>query len=776
MSNSARVVAFGYWGTETPAPLSLDLRTLATKRQCTFKGLELLADSDIKLNGKYDSAQADIPLILARRNAYPSSQNTTAVWGGGTYLTAVPAAFNGETAGLSHDRTGAGTGVPYTSTFSDGLNEANSVRVFLYKAPKEIKFPIWEYERADWLFRIEDGSPIIARKRRAAETNALIWTRAKQDTLDALLGNDTTVDATIDAKREEIYDIYQSVGGSSKRLKAGEFYEVTFIPEPSGVLNIFIDGEHTAVKVPDILDTREVGTVVAASTVTVRGNGIAFMWQSGYPIFTNAGTMEYRFRYRPAELDSIERDAALANFVVGGQSEYSLSGTAVTYLVERIDSVWARVLVTLTTSNNRHTPFLYSSQANLKGGEAIHNGGQAQSWDSDGALFNGHMRFENISVQCDHDSGRNVCMVTIIDVDGEAMTTTPVNPPVPGDRTPLGNNNEALENRRVNVDLNGVRYITQGIVLEASRDNMVQATELLADSARRSGRESQIVLTIANAMAVLDEHLMEADPIGDDMFLNDYTRLCFTNAGIPAWRLAGIPAGTGEVLPKAALGESAAIKPVKLSDRTGPFVRGLYEEWGMGNRLYENSVGIFTVAKTLGSLNIGFTHVSSPAGLASGQTMLGPMDFHRETAEYYNDFLFEGFTNSRGETIWVSWSLAQGWRAGINLVNEDKRHIGRKKRFYRKYDGVRTLSDLQRLARSIVYRLSAPPRFISFTTSKFFPSLFPGMTDTIDGVSVRIERIGEGRVTNKKINSQSVVCREIEPRAASIIGIFVDGE
>ncbi len=720
--------AYDYWGSPQPFPETWDV-TGARAYKYLQKAGNVKALQP--LSGTIGTGDGVGPLILSYRLNFPDTQNALGAWAGdATYLRELIGAFGPNSKVLSHERNTANEVATYVSSWTLQDNQPHTIRAFAFKATDDNAYPVLSFAFGAWLFSITPDGPEIA-----CRTNE--WTQAAQDALYALMAGEG-YDDQIDVGRAELYTICESLSGG-ENFKKGEFFEVTFIPEPLGALNVYLDGKHTRVLVPDIIDKRKAGVVTFASPLTVRANGGAFLWQTGYPLFASEGTLAEPFPFS-------EETEDLRDYVSGGNWDESLPGTNVTVgqSVNESQST-AQTEVKLETSNTRFTPFVY-------GAEATYLGGPRQSavlgeafWWSEYHRIGGTPRpfpnatqsepgtgsscIEDVTIEVDADMWRRVYKVSLIDMDGIASRG-------------LSRNSEGLENRVCTLAINGATVLTKGLIRGSER--LAQRGVLDKRNAEENARaESRIVLTCTDAWSILDEDLMRDSPIGDGKYLGAYVRLLLQNAGFSTSEIAGVSSTAGRKLPKAGLEEAPCVRPT-IGQNRGDWLRQLIERYGMGLRLYQNALGVWQLAGVSNTVVAAFAR-GSAAG--SGTCILSPLDFIRDYSESYNDFVVEGATDSRGKTLSARWIVQESLRYA---TVPDQRYMGRAKTYPTvKDDGLRTRDDVMWVLRSLVSYYGGAGRFVSFE-GDYRTDVLPGVVITVDGIRCLVTRIGGGSVAGFK--------------------------
>ena len=697
MKHTMRLVAKGFWGIPEPPAFTLELSAqTGVRRGSVLRGgatgvRRLRVGSD----GEADDTSA---VILDYSLNFPDALNVKSAWtalAGSTYFEEVPKAPRGGKA-LLFARHVANSAGRFQISNLVGLNESFTVRAFVYNLPDGQADKFFTLEWPNWKLRLNDGQ----------------W--------EYQMVGDTVWESL-------------NMGGSGRDSWYNNWFTLTFLPEPRGNWNLIIEGgDEVTISVHEVLESRAPGIIWNAGNFIIGTNGGAFMWQVGYPQFGASGVL------RTGSYSTGYWTDHMGNAVLGGQYDTSLSGTSVTVSNDILDSLNAEVKATLATSNNRHTPFLYRVSATIPAG--ARNGTETVTWDSDDhpdAILDIEPRFEG---NADEWTRRNGYNVSLADVQGELL--------LPGMRY------EALENRLVDIYIDGVRVLKNGIVRKSTRTDLMQTTENLTHN-QVMAPDTVVMLEIDDMWALMDEDLMQDDPIGDGMRLGPYIRLILKNGGVRDSGMSGVPDGSygseaGPILPTAALGEAPAVRPSRDTPR-GDFLRYLVETHGMGWGLSIND-GVWTLGARNTTIQADFSSSATrfdPDTTPGRYAMLNPIDRIHDSGEVFNSFRVEGAEDANGNPIVREWENADSILASGG--SGSKRFIGRRKRLATVSDNsLRTAQDVARAVRSIATVKGKPARYITFETC-YLNHLFIGAYVTADGVLCEVANIG-GSVARDEMN------------------------
>lgn len=739
--HKARLKAFGYRGQPSPPPFNFNFMATGELKRAQKTGrirsLDRLGD---------DSGDgANNATFLAHVLEFPEEFNVKAFWaqtlGTGDHLQEFPNAFRGALGGLGHADS-SDSPVAYQS--GAGLilaNAAFTMRLFLLEPDNDVVKPLFQSRWWRYQFQIRDGNAEIMRLSQS-------WTQAQEDALNLLLENSDLTEAeqqAIDDARALIYEDYQSLSiGRGESNAYGTAYTITFLPEPRGILNIVLEGEKGE-QVPNtaILRPRQNGLMWPDCALELRSNQGAFLWQVGYPLFAPIGeyTIPLKDRVNHYFVDS------LGDFSAAGNWDETLPGTNVDVFLDPINSVSANLVLKLTTSNPRYTPFAYSVQGNIAAGARIWDGTTA--WDSDDYLeSDGTTQIKDVDLQIDSEMRRMVATVTVKDTNGAIFGD------IAGD-TYSNYYYPALENRIASLAIDGVPLITNGLVKAATLTNLRKATPNTTRAAVTKG-ETEIVLTICDQWGVLDEDVMDDDPIGDGKTLGAFLREILNNGGVNNEEMTGLSAADGITLPRAAYGEPPAVRPAIGTSR-GDYLRSLIEKFGMGWILTVSTLGIWTFGPKSTGIVANFDTASDDM---DEDRVLHPLDAVREFDECYTHFRVEGAEDVNGDVLCDEYTIWEAEGTGADRTGPpSKLFIGRRRKYPTlRDDGLRNQSDVTRAARSLaqLYGYNTCGRSWTYETH-FDPTYLPGARATIDGLAVEITRVGGA---NMKENRMQLTLRE----------------
>ena len=470
MKHFATLDAIGYAGTSARDAFVFNLTSKryheASRKRGKFRGLVALRGfEDFQESGN----DPDAAIILAYKLIWPTSLNLLANWAGTgkAYTIQTPNQFGGNLSGLMYQRHLLSTPAQITSNWAYLANQPFSIRAELFnpveaasgaqqpKARWRMRFGGGEMR---WQFSIIDGRFELARL-------SANWTEAKQSTLDALEDIDEPTLANIDSiqalrgpiRREAggtyspdaIFESIDSLSlGSPVKHATGNFYELTFIPEPKGRLNVILSGSKAEfVDVPQVLAGDKPGIVTGAGPLSVWTSGPAFLLQVGRPAFVPKGLdLIGAFRRTGHSLNDfntvVSADSAHKATPESEPYDPTLLGTDISIAATGLDPVtnenepagWFDFLATLTTTDNRFTPFLYSLQASYDATPRIVSA--ASAWSSSAQLdVMGKPPILDIEWNCDGANRQSSALIHLRDVKGTLFNGLP------------GRTRSALENR-----------------------------------------------------------------------------------------------------------------------------------------------------------------------------------------------------------------------------------------------------------------------------------------------------------------------------------------
>jgi hypothetical protein len=704
MRHVGRLAVYEHFGVPDPVAFSLDLSAATSYRQA-LKNQSGLTNCVVLRADKNGKSTGDVPAIILKPSLiFPQTLNEKAAWtqlsgGVANYELFQEAGRAGRLAAstqqaLAYTKHASAQAGSFRNSTLIGLNQGFALRLYIPEPPKGQSNHIWMAAWDSWGFRIRSGSTEII------PPNSTEW-----------------ISLSLGETSDSIYD---------------NWFTVWFLPEPRGAVNVFLEGAGMdTVDVPHVLSTREVGTVWGASALTLSSNGGGFVWQAGYPWFAASGVLNFTDRLQ-------EPLGGLGALSMSVQADTSLSGTNVEINKVNYGETLYEIQVALSTNNYRHTPFLYSAQANLAAG--LRTGEMNEVWDSDDHKNNGVTIMEEAQLSCEGEMRRMRYDVTWLIPNGQALVG------ITGDQR-----YEGLENRVATYSIDGHTCINGGLITASTQTEMKDATENLV-RAYVSKPQTRLMTSISDAWAVFDEDEMTDFPEGDGKRLGFYLRQIIMNAGLTTTDVYNIDPNAGRILPRAAFGEKACVRPAEGITR-GDYLRSLVDKWGMGLILYQQpSTGRWALEMpgqsiTTNALNsnqpFAFHNMAnggnSPTTYPGRYCILEPLDFERDFSDFYNMFRVEGNADVLGYKYaaeYIDWaSINRGGGPG------SKTFIGRRKKFQTvQDDGLRTVDDVQWVLASLRRRYNMPGRFLPFTTY-FHPALYAGATITVSGVWCQLRRL-----------------------------------
>ena len=734
-----KIDALGYWGQVATPALAVNLVSETTLDAARATG----GLSNLRLYRKGGGDGVTQPAIgLSYSNLYLDADNALNDWvfttRVGSTATAddfavIANASDSNYTGLLYANAEANNTARFVSNWTIPENRAWCIRFFLFEKEGEQFRQVIAVMWGDWRLEIVDRSLQIMRKSAA-------WTQAQQDTLDDLLNVEQDADeAAATIIRQSIYVPETSEGVQVSEHKIpdiGIWFELTFIPEPRGVLNIVTDDDETAVEVPAIVQSRAVGVLWPVTNVTITTTGGAMFWQVGFPQFALAGKLlapRFKWWYETPITSTPPGPSGTVLMTFRGQTDYSPPGTGIAFSLNEVpNSIEYQVQADLT-GDGAYSPFLYAVEGFVPAG--ARGGSDTVAWSSDSVAdfaANGQP-IKELTPQYESEMKRRSCTITIRNRDGNLLLP--------------GTYQQALHDRICNVTLGGDAFITRGIVRNAQLSSMKKAT---ANQAQVfvTNAWSELVLEISDQWAVMDTDSMTDNPKGDGLRLGAYIRLVLSGAGVKGSEMTGVLNATGRVLPQAAPGEDFLIQPGGEVSR-GDYLRSLVLDWGMGLVLSISKSGIWTLAEPDETVKAAFT-----SNATSGYRILEPLDIVRDFGDTYNFFIAEG-AEINGQRLRQTWLVQESLKVSLW-----KGYVGRIRRFpVISAEYCRTGSDLQWVLRSRVRNHAKLGRWFQFVTN-FHKDLDIGDRITVDAVECVIERIEGGSIQYAN-DRMTLVCREV---------------
>lgn len=694
MKQDARIISYGYWGERSPAyafALTGAAMMADSMKYGRVRGVRLLR-TDRAADRNDERVR---PICLASQTIFPLELNTKEAWssyiGGEDYLDECTNPFGGGIPGLAHTSNALsayrGITVP--------ANTAHTLRLYLYKAPEDLNYPLLVVAWADWQLHITKSRAFLARCTPA-------WTQENETLLIALLGiEDPTIEEQeqIEELRESLYadmaDVELNGDNSDNSIS---FYELEFLPEPGGKVTVFCNGrfagecDHTT-----ILKSRKPGIVWGESELVLRRNGGQYVWQCGYPHFVPAGQIRWVFSANSAT------GATVFNKVT-----HEPPGTSIT-LNEALTTY--EFVADFSTNNPRQTPFLYLAQALKEAGER--EGSTEQSWDSEDHVDSqGHAPILEIDVNCEGEMRRRRYMVQVRDIDGQTFAS-------------MGDDLQALENRVVDLYIGNptLSVIYGGIVRSATLTDLAWPSGSVPRSTAFRP-DSTVQMEICDPWTLLEEfELRGGEIVGDGLRLGALLKRCLRLIGLPWDRMSLIPtegSAAGPILPKAALGETWAV--VNNEQTLADFIYYLIERFGMGKILWCGPDGLWrfdnrrTEVKEFQGVEVDFSpdiERNDSEGYPGRFAMLQPIDLARDTTEFFNVFEVEGKNPYTDEPLVRMYTIHES----ISDTSNSPKRIGRVKRMRRIIDeNLRTADEVNFTLRSLVEMYGLTPDVISFPT------------------------------------------------------------
>lgn len=784
---TVRLVAKPRWGTVRPAysqSLTSDEAIRRAKKANGLKGVRLIypdkAGSESGFEGDDSKCR---PIGLQRELYFPETYNKkTGQWrmavGSADDLQEYPEEFDGPGLGYINHRKSDGMThraviVSQQCTAFDGTELVGSggfpflenapwaIEFYLPKPIKDDKCPVWQArwpgstvgkkKFPGWQLQVVKGQAeicLLAPKIKDAPG----WTEAREDALFDLLAIENPTSGNqedIDEIRAEIYTVRQSIsftGDWYNTIRRLEFY-----PEERGVLNI-TDGAQTMTVVhPEIAKARKDYPLWNAGPLYLITNGPAYFYRAGFPWFLTAGTIGYgRTKSRPWS-----GSLPLMQFTV--LKDVSGPGTSVTFANHVYESipqedadeivVSSEVKGELATTHRRYTPYVYAAHSFIPASER--SGGEGVVFDSGDEEFADAAGIGPVIDCIPHfENGRRTSYtLRVRDSFGQTFTG-------------LGFNYDTLEGCMCNLFLDGDQVMGDALI------QTVRLIEMASGEYNKTRQEvthawTQVEFEIADQNAIVDEHLVKEDPVGDKQDLNNFNKKLLNLVGVKSSKIS-IASG-GRLNPTARPGEDWATRPQKACS-LGDYMRRHNEKHGMGSMPAIGVDGIWRMIDrptTIATIDGHEAHFSShPADNSRSSypgrfAVLAPLEGVRDVTEFFNLFRIEGGEDSEGVPLVATWEIPG---SAVILGNPTSRSlIGRVREYIVNDSGLRTLDDVLWVRRSLILQYGDHPRFYCFKTF-YHKNLFPGDLITVDGTLCRIWRIPGGSARDDSMN---LVCREV---------------
>lgn len=737
MRISARLVTYGYAGTVSSPSRHISLTSekevkSAKKRPNGLRGVRLIRDDD----------EAKRAIILNPTLTFPGIANRRAGWvansGAITNLDEWPTASGGYVIGHGIvNQPSSYSSVAYQIRENDAI----SIQGFLGKP--DGKRPVWTTRWNGWQFQIIAGRASLMKL-------SPTWSQGIEDDVNTLQAQEEIDEVTADLineKLKQLYTISEDIsiepGGDGWY---GTAWSLTFLPEPSGVVNVILGEDakwqQQAVEVPEVQAARQDGTVWGAGPLMLRSSEGVWWCRVGYPTFPAKGQLAGSpFRY-PWDL---EADPVYS--FLGSRPP----GTGISVEMTSLDNsgINNELTVTLTTSDLRKTPFLYSADATIENGPLPWSSSVSFDTADHGSVI------KNVRPQLEGDMRRSQYEIDIRDVNGGTLSA-------------LGNRYEFLENRLCDLYIDGQRVITGGLVKVSQGANRRRLKENLGRTAT-TRPDGEFTPQVMDGWGLLEERILQqGEIIGDGLRLGAMVRRALRLAGYTNAQMAGVSVNFGRYLPSAVYGEKYCIESQQ-DQNIADFIRDNMDRYGMGAIVWQDgATGIWHLGKRSTSLAKVDGHdavfeckhaLNVNLNIYPDRFVIKhPLDCLRDTSDFYNEYTIEGAEDADGNPIAYRETLYESIK-GPPGNTQSPLFIGRWKPASRVYDDtIRTMSDAVWIGRSLGERYSKrPPRFNS-GRSYFHKGLFPGDRIVIDDIECEITRIsGDISDDTSEITAQEVL-------------------
>ncbi len=690
--------------------------------------------------------------------------------------------------GLVHEDATINKQYTYRSPFTIAANRPFVIRLYHFKADTDdVANPsadLWEMFWDLWRLEVRGGSARLMRynvnyiddngAQQPISYSQCLSFESQLETLLRLQTPSAADEEQMQALRRKIYEIDQplSLRESSDLHRGSRGTTLTFLPSPSGYLIVETDSgarRHNgsirgeSIEIPSITSTRKPGAVWNASPLRIRTNGIAFEWQSGFPVFNYSGKLKI------SEYNAGFDLAGDGTFPCTGRSDL-LPGTSIAFQNQTIKPDPLPPFVTIYgisqdnsvggmfakfTSDGTYSPFLFAANAYALPG--ARTGSDTVAYDTDAHLDPmGVPPILDVAPQYESSSRRSSCRVQMRRgqlLDGSLDLQTM--PELTGRLIDILVKIDAENAASAEVPL-----FTKAIVKSEMWDDVQtlvagDGTGAIATSVTPNAWTNGEI-ELSDPQQLLDDDLMEHQPIGDASTLWSYACVVLKDGG---WRSDemiepdnSISYDLSRVLPSSQGNEKPCVQPAVGVSR-GDFLRGLFDKYGMGRRFWWDN--------RLGKWRIGFPDTTVHAAFSTAYDTPAPYRIYNlspitDATEFFNSYYVEGAKDPKtGQPIARRVRLYESIRNPAHPT-----YLGRIKSCPDvKDEGLRTPDDVNYVLRSLLKRYSRAGRFFQFTTD-FIPNLYPLDSITINGKWCEIERIPSANLRDK--GSMTIVARRLE--------------
>lgn len=746
MKLSNRLIIKGHWGTNTPA-LSYAVTSPAmvadARKRGTLKGLTAY-------RADRDTTERDVsvhPLGLSHQRVYDPATNSSAAWldteNGKAYFNVFSGARGLPVAHLGHTAMAVANYVTSSDFILADTGFCLRLQLNDYAHAEDDEHYdacvlSWGTDAHAWQLVISSGGAAIMQRTAS-------WSVTAENDLWTLLGKrDRTSDddASIQTLQTQLYSDYTTLNlRGDKDDNGGTFYELTVMPERMGKVSVYNGDEFAGeLNCTRILKTRAAGSLWDASPLGIYRTGGHFLWQVGWPEFAQSGEMT--FPYYPQNKNGAVNWNVLgaARSITEGANVRAMANEPTgTAIVATDDGDTDTLIVRLTTTNTRQTPWLYAAHALVDAG--ARNGLSTTKLDTNDKLDSaGNSPIMNIRPAFEGEYRRAQFDITLRDPEGTTFSA-------------VGFHYDTAENHVCDLYIGGAKVLSNGLVKSAT-PTMLYSTTANQPRSIIAKQETGAELVLCDQWALLEEYLTyDGEIVGDGLMLGEFLRRCLRTVGVKYTEMSSSMTNAypdGPLLPNAALGESWCI--VSGQGTLADFITETIERWGMGKRLWIDGNGVWqfgyrsTSIATVGGQNAAFksdanhTDQSYPGRFV----MMNPLDYARDMTDFYNRITVIGADGFNDKTAWATWVDEPSWSYSAN--NVPRNFIGRIKAMQPVTDtSCRTYNDCLRAARSLAKNYGRPPQYISFRTYYHY-GLFIGSIITCDGVTCEIVRINDADI------------------------------
>ena len=686
MQHSMQLVIRPGFGVATFPAMCYDLVAEAAWKRAVQQGLVVGME---RISFKDDS-KTEAAVRLTHTSQFPSGGvNSVTAWNvqvGGNYLTNPTDSLGYGTCLAWEDYNPNDIAMISSTGFQIDANGFWNICLFIPKPTKAQLIKVFQIRFGGYQIQIDNGKFYGM-----WITNQ--WTQDVEDTINAYQAQSSlTSDEQdyINTNLPLIYQDYKHIDLGSSELFYNQPFILTFMPEACGRANIILEGKRERSHENTLITgSRQDGILWNAGPVTLRTYGGGFIWQVGNPLFALAGSLRYNFSTYPYDASTLPfAESNPAGQITSFGAQISITQGALNYFTEQ--------LTLSVTSDGTYTPFIYALQLLID--PVIGTRPTTTLWDSSVNQDAGGNVIMEIQPKFDGFDRKRSYEVTLRDVQGATEPTWGLF--------------SFYEQCYATIYIDGSLVMSNGLITGSRQEDMGNAVPYQSrPSATNPG--TTVTLTCVDGWFILDEFELTTDPILDRLNLADATIVILKTVGYQPSDYANITPGTGPVLPAAVPGEKPAIRNA-IRAKAGQWLRDLYQRYGQGTCLYQNSYGVWGVAGLATPSGTLATYAGQPAvyqavpslnnsDTASGRlAILNKLNMVRDISEFYNSFYQEGATNpltgAALTAVYTDQASAYGPMNQPNVVN----WLGRIRLYHSERDeALRTQGQVNAVCRSL---------------------------------------------------------------------------